>query len=393
MLAPSRWLQGNACRAEDLFCDFCLAGSVKLVPIQSNMFKKFGFIVVLALFAGVFTVLAQDEKAIETIRIDTRLVSVPVIVSDRNGRYVPNLTAGNFTVMHDGAKQNIDFFAATEEPLTIALLIDTSQSTRPVLGDIKDSAKSFLKLLTPKDRAMIVSFDYDIHMLSQLTGDQEQLKKAVKNAEIPKMMFGTLLRDAAFETVNRSFAGIRGRKAIIILTDGKDAGSRITSRELLHSLEESDTLIYTIMFKTGERQPVARVLGGGRNGGIFGGGFPSGRGRGGGGRLPGRMPPPQQKRPDNPRRDQRVEEKNEDAAVFLQKLSDTTAGRFYPSKEGKLKTIFAEIVDELRFQYRLGFYPPDETGQKAFHELKIKVDRPETVVRARSGYRTQAKSN
>lgn len=339
---------------------------------------------------------AQDERPVDTIKIDTRLVSVPVIVSDRNGRYVPNLAAGDFTVLQDGKPQNIEFFAATEEPLTIGLLIDTSQSTRPVLGDIKDSAKSFLKLLTPKDRAMIVSFDYDVHVLSPLTADQEQLKKAVKNAEIPKMMFGTMLRDAAFQTVNRSFAEIKGRKAIIILTDGKDVGSRITSRELLHSLEESDTLIYTIMFKTDERQVRGAGRfpgGGGRNGGVLGGGFPGGGRRRGGGRFPGRMPPPQQKRPDNPRRAERVEQQNEDAAEFLQKLSETTGGRFYSSKDGKLKDTFASIVEELRFQYRLGFYPPEETGEKAFHELKIKVDKPETVVRARFGYRTQGKIN
>ena len=351
------------------------------------MLKRFAVFLGLALIIGVFCAAAQEKKADETIRVETKLVSVPVIVSDRDGRYVPNLTAADFTVLQDGAPQNIEFFGATEEPLIIALLIDTSQSTRPVLGDIKDSAKSFVKLLQPQDRAMIVSFDYDTHILSPLTSDHEQLNRAIKSAEIPEY-FGTTLRDAAFQTVNRSFAGIKGRKAIILLTDGKDAGSRISSRELLYALQESDTLIYTIMFKTEDRlgRGQSRFPGGGgrRNGGIFSGQFPRS-----GGRFPGGGFPPIQDRRDNPRRTERVERANEAAEEFLRKLSDTTAGRFYSSKDGKLKKTFAMIVEELRFQYRLGFYPPDEAGEKTLHELKVKVARSETVVRARSGYRVK----
>lgn len=315
-----------------------------------------------------FTVVVAYGQDTETIKIDTRLVSVPVIVSDRNGRYVPNLTVEEFTVFQDDAKQNIEFFAATEEPLTIALLIDTSQSTRPVLGDIKDSAKSFIKLLTPKDRAMVVTFDYATHVLSGLTSDQKQLEKAIKSAEIPDRMFGTTMRDAVYQTVADSFRGIVGRKAVILLTDGKDAGSRITSNDLLFRLEESDTLVYTIMFKTND----GPMRGGppifGRRGGIM-------------------MPFPRR----NPRREERVERNNEIAEDFLQELSDTTAGRFYSSKDGKLKKTFASIVDELRFQYRLGFYPPDETARSAVHVLKVKVERPDTAVRSRSSYRIQPK--
>ena len=330
---------------------------------------------------------AQNKTPDETIRIETKLVSVPTIVSDRDGRYIPNLTAADFTILQDGAPQNIEFFAATEEPISVAILIDTSQSTRQVLGDIKDSAKSFLKLLGPQDKAMIVSFDYDTHMLSPLTGDQEQLKNAIKKAEIPpRGMFGTTLRDAVFQTVNNTFKGLTARKAIILLTDGKDAGSLITSRALLVKLEESDTLIYTIMFKTGDRPTQPALLGGGFPGGGRGGGI--GDRRGGGG---GRFPIPSGR--GNPRGQGRADEANKDAEVFLQKLSDMTAGRFYASKDGKLKKTFALIVDELRFQYRLGFYPPDETGGKTRHELKVKVSRPNLVVRARSGYRTQSKSD
>lgn len=315
-----------------------------------------------------FAVLAAAQET-ETIKIDTRLVSIPVIVSDRNGRYIPNLTVTDFSVFQDGTQQNIEFFAATEEPLTIALLIDTSQSTRPVLGDIKDSAKSFIKLLTPKDRAMVVTFDYATHILSELTSDQKQLEKAIKSAEIPDRIFGTTMRDAVYQTVAQSFRGIQGRKAIILLTDGKDAGSRMDERGLIYRLEESDTLIYTVMFKTGDDFRPGPVFGRGRRGSIF-------------------LPPPQRR---DPRREARVARNNEMAEELLQELSDITAGRFYSSKDGKLKKTFATIVEELRFQYRLGFYPPEDTTNATSHSLKVKVTKPDSVVRSRGGYRVQAK--
>ena len=355
------------------------------------MIKRFAALLVVALAFGVLFARAQEPGGGDTIKVDTRLVSVPVIVSDQNGRYVPNLTAANFTVLQDGAPQKIEFFASTEEPLTIALLIDTSHSTAPVLDDIKDSAKAFVKLLGPQDRAMIVCFDYDTHILSRLTSDHDQLNRAIKSAEIPDE-FGTTLRDAAYQTVNRSFAGIKGRKAIIILTDGKDVGSRISTPDLLYSLQETDTLIYTIMFKTGERQAAqlqTRFPGGNRrNGGIFGGGGGHGRGR-----FPGGGFPPVQNRRENPQRKEHASRVNEAAQEFLQKLSEVTAGRFYESKNGKLKNLFASIVEELRFQYRLGFYPPEDTSEKTLHELKVKVDRSETVVRSRGSYRVQNKTN
>ncbi len=125
------------------------------------------------LCAGALTVVAQDKPDNDVIKVETRLVSVPVIVSDRDGRYIPGLTVRDFAILQDGVEQKIEFFGATDEPLTIALLIDTSHSTRPVLDDIKDAARSLLKLLGPKDQAMIVTFDRTTNILVPLTSDQE----------------------------------------------------------------------------------------------------------------------------------------------------------------------------------------------------------------------------
>ncbi len=98
-------------------------------------------------------------------------------------------------------------------------------------------------------------------------------------------------------------------------------------------------------------------------------------------------------RPSRTGATERVDRANENAEEFLQELSDTTAGRFYSSKNGKLKKTFEMIVEELRFQYRLGFYPPEDANEKTLHELKVKVARSDTVVRSRSGYRVQKKTN
>ena len=162
------------------------------------------------------------------IKVKTSLVSVPVIVSDKQGRYIPDLTQSEFSILQDGKVQKIDFFATSEEPMNAALLIDTSQSTRNVLGDIKSAANKFIKLLQPNDKAMIASFDYSTHVLCSLTSDQDQLRRAVSSAHIPDD-FGTTLRDAVAETVRNQFAGVTGRKAIILLTDGKDHGSYVSA--------------------------------------------------------------------------------------------------------------------------------------------------------------------
>jgi VWFA-related protein len=331
------------------------------------------------LIAGFSTVASQDKTGEDSpIRVDTRLVSVPVVVSDRNGRYIPNLTQKDFAVFQDGRQVPFEFFAAIEEPITVALLIDTSQSTRPVLDDIKDSARSFINQLKPKDQAMIVAFDYAIHVLSPLTSDASQLKRAVDRAEIPPWeKTGTVLRDVVYETVSRSFAGLKGRKAIILLTDGKDFGSDIGADALFYKLQESDTLIYPVMFSTGPGSSGnaprnLRVLG------------PDGSVR----RLDSL----------NPRQQQRIQQavgrmgrQNEIAKEILTGMSDATAGRFFMSEDGKLKKTFASIVEELRFQYRLGYYPPEETAENQLHQIRVKITRPDTVVRARTTYRASSK--
>lgn len=367
----------------------------------------------LVLFAIASGVRAQDPQPVEILRIDSNLVSVPVIVSDRENRYLPGLKLNDFKLYDNSTQQQIVFFDAAEEPLNVALLLDTSRSTEGVLKEIKDAAKEFLKELRPQDRAMVVSFDFAIHHLSVLTNDRKVLEKAIKHAEVGEF-FGTTLNDAVSEIIDKDFKPITGRKAIILLTDGEDAGSRITGSELLASAAESDTMIYSIYYES--------ELGGwfrrGQRGGGRGGGFPGRRGSRPfsnfapqSGRVPQKRPDPAQ--PDQPstpatdtvprsdpspqrgqrwpgnRRDQRRERREErrnSAVDFLTKLSEETSGRFYRSDVADLKKSFDLIAQELRYQYRLGFYPKIADG--SLHYLKVSVDRDDVAIRARRQYRT-----
>jgi hypothetical protein len=350
------------------------------------------------LFGCARVVHGQEVDPNETIKIDANLVSLPVIVSDREGRYVPGLTQQDFKLFDNGAEQPVVFFDNTEAPLTVAILLDTSRSTEGVLGKIKDAAKDFVKQLRPQDRAMIVTFDYDIHRLSVMTGDRKILEKAIKQAQVGEFV-GTVLTDAVWDVIDRDLKPIVGRKAIILLTDGEDAGSNVSEPGLLNYAGEADTVIYSVSYPSGGQRrfrPDNFPGRGGRGGrgGIFGGGFPRGGGGGGGGGRGGQRDPDQRGRGNGPGQGQRGlrrEARAEEAADFLTKLSDTTGGRYYRSDGTDLKKTFDLIAEELRHQYRLGFYPETTAAANVVHTLRVKVDRPETAVRARGWYRTVPK--
>jgi len=337
----------------------------------------------------------QKQTADQTIKIDTTLVSVPVIVSDRQGRYIAGLKASDFTLYEDRVKQPIVFFADTEEPINVALLLDTSKSATWVLDDIKKTAKDFVKQLRPLDHAMIVSFDHDTIALCELTSDRKTLGRAIDDAQIGER-FGTKLRDAVTAVMNEEFRMVKGRKAIVLLTDGKDHGSEVAEQTLMESAAEADTLIYSVFYRS-----LPSWLDRGRQ---------SPRGRWG---IPGRWSerrpqsdprdgsftpatwfpdPPQRPNRDGrrQRRAGRIEERNEEAMDFLQRLSEVSAGRYFSSEVSDLKRTFGQIVEELRHQYRLGFYPPDHPAG-SIHNIKVEVGikdaDTDVVVRARRSYR------
>ena len=304
----------------------------------------------------------------DVIKVDSNLVSVPVIVSDREGRYIPNLTADRFKLFDNNAEQQISYFDAAEEPLNIALLLDTSKSTEGVLDDIKKAAKSFLKELRPQDRAIVISFDHDVHRLCNLTNDRKVLEKAIKEAKVGEIV-GTKLNDAVMEVAQKDFQSITGRKAIILLSDGKDFGSIVSGDDLLSEQSESDAMVYSIYygsafgsFKMDRRH------------------FPRGLQE----RFPRMM-----SQPDSSTNEQRRLPRRRMGAEFLRELSERTSGRFYESDITDLKDTFGLISDELRHQYRLGFYPGEIQKDGSVHQLRVKVDAINVSVRARQLYRAK----
>ena len=312
----------------------------------------------------------QSQEPLDTIKIDTNLISVPVIVSDRENRYVPDLKLEAFRLFDNQVEQKIALFDTGEEPLNVVLMLDTSLSTSGVLDDIKKAAKAFVKELRPQDRAMIVTFDWQEQKLTTLTSNRKELESGIKHAEVGKMA-GTVLYDSLMDVSSRVLQPIRGRKAIILLSDGNDHGSVVNPEDLLRSESEADAMIYSIYYlpeglrflgpprpmrfpfprpfdSTTPQRPRGRGGQGGRRGGRRGLGY--------------------------------------DGYDLMEKLSEVTGGRFYQGETKNLKETFALIAEELRHQYRLGFYPDELKRDGSVHALSVKVNLPEVSVRSRREY-------
>lgn len=339
------------------------------------------------------TSFAQD-KSDDVIRIDTSLVNIPVIVSDRHDRYIPGLVRSNFGVFQDGVEQKIEIFSSDDAPMNIVLALDTSKSTQQVLGKIKKAAKQFIKDLDAGDRCMIISFDNDVEILSALTSDHRSLEQAVNHAEIGDAV-GTLLREAVYRAINTQLRGIRGRKAIILLTDGKDHGSFVSKSELFDQVTESDTVVYPIFYETRNSGRAFRREQRIRERDIFGGRVWNRRRPG---RMPGRFPRdpfPEMRIPrdrvEDPDRRAKAEANDRVAIAFLERLAELTGGFFYKEQSSNLEDAFARIAVEMKRQYLIGFYPIAESTPGTIHNLKVKVDRPGSVVRSKEAYRTQAR--
>src|SRR4051812_21087369 len=188
---------------------------------------------------------AEDEGI---VKVDTKVVTVPVRVIDRKGRFVGGLTKDNFKVFEDGAEQEVTYFSSEQEAFTVALVLDMSYSTKFQITDIQSAAISFIDQLGPKDKIMVVSFDQNVHLLCEPTNDREQIYRAIRSTRIAT---GTSLYEAVDLVMNERLKRIKGRKAIILFTDGVDTTStRSNDLENLDDARELDALIYPIRYDT-----------------------------------------------------------------------------------------------------------------------------------------------
>ncbi|HEU4837096.1 MAG TPA: VWA domain-containing protein [Pyrinomonadaceae bacterium] len=306
----------------------------------------------------------EEVSAGDVVRINTTLVTVPVSVLDRQGRFVSGLKREDFHLFEDGVEQSIVHFEPTEMPFTVALLLDTSASTRFHLSEIKEAAITFAKKLRPQDRVLVVTFSDEVLTLTEATSDLELITDVIE-ADVRSGQ-STRLYDAVNLVMNERLNKIKGRKAIVLFTDGVDTTSYLaTGRSTLHDAEELDALIYPIQYDT--RDYVSSMRGGGRitilnNGNLWP--FPTIVSSGS------------------------VKANYDRADRYLRALADRTGGRLYAANDPtQLADAFTSIAEELRRQYRLGYYPPAQTlTSTERHMLKVDVNKPGLAVRARNSY-------
>ena len=303
------------------------------------------------------------------ISVNVKVVNVLASVRNKHGEIARNLTKDDFELEEDGRPQTISYFSRESDlPLTLGLLVDTSGSQRRVLDQERNASSTFLDqvLRADKDKAFLIHFDREVELLQDLTSSRQKLEAALALLQTPELHRagqegggdsgnspgsspdsgrrgggwggGTHLYDAVYLASNDLMGKQQGRKAVIVLSDGVDRGSKETLASAVAAAQRANTLVYSILFA--DEHP----YGGGYGGRGMGGGM----GRRGGG-WPGRYP--QQERPDGKK--------------VLDQISKQTGGRLFEvSKKLPIEQIYSQIQDELRNQYNLG-YTPDRTDATA----------------------------
>jgi VWFA-related protein len=360
--------------------------------------SKFGLLVCAAfVLLGSAPLLSQQQGP--TISVNVKLVTMFATVRDKHGALIRNLTKDDFALEQDGHPQTITYFAPDSDlPLTLGLLVDTSMSQRRVLDQERDASHAFLDhlLREDKDKAFVIHFDHEVELLQDLTSSRQKLEASLDQLGRPQFSQtsgggssgggdpdsggsgggggrgshgygggGTLLYDAVYLASDELMKKQQGRKALIILSDGVDHGSKETLRDAIETAERSDTLIYSILFA--DQQGYGN--GGGYGGGHMGGGGMGGGGMGGG----GHHRYPQESRPDGKK--------------ILQQLSKQTGGRFFEvTKKETIEQIYAEIDEELRNQYALGYTPVKTDADVGYHKIQLTTKQKDATVQTREGF-------
>jgi VWFA-related protein len=293
----------------------------------------------------------QQDK-IPVFRKNVTVVNVLFTVKDKHGTLVPNLEKDHFELLEEGKPQTIKYFSAlTDQPLTIGILIDSSYSMNRTLPEEKVVAGGFLqKVLTEKDLAFVISFDISVDLLQDLTNSMRLLREGLNKARINTNSVGmspmgqpgpvptgagqnkgTLLFDGVYLAADEVLGRQAGRKAIIVLTDGDDMGSKMRLKEAIEAAQKADVIAYVLLIT----DP--------------GAGFGSNYGD-------------------------------------MNKLAEQTGGRIISvNRPDKMDKAFAEIAAELRSQYTLGFTSNNPVNDGKFRKLEVK-SKDGYKVQARKGY-------
>lgn len=306
--------------------------------------------------AGTVIVLAQDDN---TIRLDVNLVSILASVRGKNGALISNLTKDDFKIYEDGKEQQIrNFTRETDLPLTLGLLVDTSSSQERLIDTEQRAASQFFsKVIREKDQAFLIQFGAEAELLQDLTNSTRLLQKGLQQLRlsvplgglhpgpVPTMQnqAGTILYDAVYLAANDELKREVGRKAIILITDGVDTGSKITRDKAIEAAQKGDIIIYSIFYQ--DRQQYG------------GGGFGSISLGGGSGESE------------------------------LRRMSSETGGQVFKVDRGHtLDEIFRDLQEEMRSQYAITYQPPNPKRDGTYHKIDIKLTNKDYKPQARKGY-------
>jgi VWFA-related protein len=262
-------------------------------------------------------------------------------------------------VLDDGVPREIALFAASPEPLRLALVLDTSKSTISVLDDIRQAARKFLDRMRPPDQAMVITFDSEVRLRRRLTSDKSSLLEAIAEIRAGDYV-GSRLRDAVVDAAVRQFGSVGGRKAILLLSDGQDYGSEVTETEFRGAMAAANTVVYTVLYQVDPRELMRKLFG-----------------------VKSRAPAGD--RGLSPAWQGRERE----AEDLMRTLAASSGGGFYPAKISDLNKVFGDIEQDLRQQYWLGFQPEASRQDGAAHSIEVRVSRGAAVVRYRPSYRIQ----
>jgi VWFA-related protein len=319
---------------------------------------------------------SQEPPPQPKIAVEANMVTVFASVRDKKGQIVTNLTKDDFALEEDGRAQTVSYFARENDlPLTVGLLVDTSLSQRRLLDQERHASSSFVDHTLredKKDQAFLIHFDYEVELLQDFTSSRKKLESALDLLQTPELQRssedgghrqrggGTLLYDAVYLASNDMMKKMQGWKALIILSDGDDRGSKETLASAIESAQRANTVVYSILFKDDE--PFAP------RGGYGGGGW-GGHGGGGG----GHRYPQQEQRPDGKK--------------ILERISKETGGRLFEvSKKLTVDQIYDQLALELRAQYILGYVPDKSPNSADYRKIHLVTKQKDLAVQARDGY-------
>ena len=375
------------------------ARECKFVKQESFVRTRLAVVVIVAVLLLAGAPLRSQQQG-PTISVNVKMVTMFATVRDKHGALVRNLTKDDFVLQQDNHPQTITYFAPDSDlPLTLGLLVDTSGSQRRLLDQERDASHAFIDhlLREDKDKAFVIHFDREVELLQDLTSSRQKLEASLDQLGRPQFSQtgsggspgsdpgnggsggggggggrgsrggygggGTLLYDAVFLASDEMMKKQQGRKAIVVLTDGVDRGSKETLRDAIESAQRADTLVYSILFADKDAYGNGGGYGGGHMGGMGGGGM-------GGG---GHRRQPQESRPDGKK--------------ILQQLSKETGGRFFEvTKKESIDQIYAEIDEELRNQYALGYTPDKADADVGYHKIELTSKQKDAVVQTREGF-------